>query len=571
MSSFERSKRASHLPSWRSNEQPAGLPDSARLRGPVIRPSDFVDAGTPSSSFEPAGSPVAHDRLWVEEPEAAAAPQDAVIIEPSAPAQSTPVEPARPEPAAAAQSFTAAAGSGGYPAGPHAPLLDLRSAVGFVWLKRRLVLALLAAGALAGACLVPLLPQKFTAETSLYFDPRQAVLSQDQQAAAAPEFLSTMIDSQTQILGSGKVLGRVVDALRLADDPRFNGGTSGDTARSVAVASLQKAVQIAREASTYVVSLKVTTGDPQQSARIANEIVTAFGQEESTATAGLYQNANTALDGRLDELRRQVLEADKAVEDFRAANDMAAVGGDLIADKRLASLNELLVAAQQRTIEARARAEAADKLRFEDVVSNGRPDAAGTSTALANLRQQYSQQAAVVGSLESQLGARHPRLLAARSSLESVAGEIRSELERLAGAARADYQQAQRAEQDLAKELTVQKAAQANRSDKLVELNELQRKAGAARDLYEALMKRSGQTGDAQNLTQTNIRVISEAEPPLKADGPGRKILMIAGLIAGALSGAGLGAAVAVFLGLLGHPLLRSYLPKDGRFADARR
>ena len=56
--------------------------------------------------------------------------------------------------------------------------------------------------------------------------------------------------------------------------------------------------------------------------------------------------------------------------------------------------------------------------------------------------------------------------------------------------------------------------------------------------------------------------MISEAEPPLKADGPGRKVMMVAGLIAGALFGAGLGMAFAILLGLFRHPVIRSYLTK---------
>jgi uncharacterized protein involved in exopolysaccharide biosynthesis len=241
---------------------------------------------------------------------------------------------------------------------------------------------------------------------------------------------------------------------------------------------------------------------------------------------------------------------------------MVAVEGNLISDKRLTALNDLLVTAQQKTIDAKARADSVDKLSFEDVVSTRTDALNSTSNSLTNLRQQYAALAATVGSLESQLGARHPRLLAARSSLESLAGEIRSELQRLATSAKADYQQAQKAQQDVGKELAVQKALQVNTSGKLVELNELERKATAARDIYEALMKRSGQTTEDQSLTQTNIRVISDAEPPLKADGPGRKVMMVAGFIAGALFGFGLGMMFAITGSIFRHPVIRGYLSK---------
>lgn len=442
------------------------------------------------------------------------------------------------------------------------PLLDLRSAVRSIWARKLVVLALAVIGAMAGAAVIPLLPQKFTAETSLYFDPRQpAGADSGQQAPTAPELILTMIDSQTQILSSGKVFGRVIDALKLDQDPQFNGGATGDAAKYVAAAVLAKAVQIAREASTYVVSLKVTTRSPQKSAEIANQLVASFMEEESKASASSYQTSNTALDGRLEQLRQEVLQAEKAVEGYRADNDMVAVEGNLISDKRLTALNDMLVTAQQKTIEAKARADAAGKLSFEDVVSSAQSgDATPASTALSSLRQQYATLAATVGSLQSQLGARHPRLLAAKSSLESLSGEIRNELQRQQTSARADYEQAQKAEQDIGKELAVQKATQVNTSGKLVELNELERKATAARNAYEALLKRSGQASNAQDLSQTNIRVISEAEPPLTADGPSRKVMMVAGFLAGAFLGMGLGMVFAIITGLFRHPFVRGYL-----------
>ncbi|CAN7528700.1 GumC family protein [Rhizobium rhizogenes] len=545
MSSLERNKRSSHFPSWRSNEPSEGQGEGLRLRGPVLRPRDFVHEVQPVASEQPADA---------VKPAIPAPPEPPSAIEPKPEAMIPAAEPiivvVPPAPLSAPVVDT--------------PLLDLRSAVRSIWAKKYLVLALAVAGAVLGAAVIPMLPQKFTAETSLYFDPRQTGGGDSSQSPPiAPELILTMIDSQTQILSSGKVLGRVVEALKLDQDPQFNGGASGDAAKYMAATVLAKAVQIAREASTYVVSLKVTTRDPQKSAGIANQLVASFIEEESKAAANSYQTSNTALDGRLEDLREQVRSVEKAAEAYRADNDMVAVAGNLMSDKRLTALNDMLVVAQQKTIEAKARADAADRLSFTDVVSNG-PSATATaaSTPLSSLRQQYAVLAANVGSLQSQLGARHPRLLAAKSSLDSLATEIRSELQRQTTSARADYDQAQKAEQDIAKELAVQKASQVNTSGKLVGLNELERKAAAARDAYQAVLKRSGQTSDARDLSQSNIRVISEAEPPLTADGPSRKVMMVAGLIAGALFGMGLGMAFAILVGLFRHPVIRGYLGK---------
>ncbi|MET3853099.1 GumC family protein [Rhizobium sp. OAE497] len=530
MSQFDRN-RVSRLPGWRSYEPAQTAPEAARPRSPVLRPSDFAKAPPPPPAPEPQ---IRHE-------------------EPAAPPPLPPVT----EPVAAAPRVEAA---------PVAvitadePLLDVRSAIFAIWNRKLMIAGLAVLGAVAGAAVLPMLPQKFTATTSLYFDPRQIGLADPaaQQSTISPEMISSMIDSQVQILTSGNVLKRVADTLKLNQDPDFNGGRTDDAA---VITALQKSLTIARQTGTYVVSLTAVTHDPEKSARLANQVVASFMQEESSASTGLYENTTATLDTRLTDLRKQVQDAEQAVETFRADNDMSETDGKLISDQRLASLNTLLVTAQDKTIQAKARADAAQNMSFEAIVASGPNDSGASSvnSALASLRQQYATQAAIVGSLESQMGARHPRLQAARSSLQSIQDEIKGELQRMVTSAKTEYDQAKKAEDAVSKELNIQKALQATASDKQVELNELQRKATAVRNIYETLLKRSSQTAEEQNLPQSNIRVISQAEPPVKPDGPGKKTLMIAGLIGGLFGGFALGAALAILAALFAHPVIRGY------------
>ncbi|KQV84432.1 GumC family protein [Rhizobium sp. Root1220] len=525
MSQIDRN-RVSRLPQWRSHEPEDAAPQVERARSPALRPADFA---RPRTEFV--------DTLAPDTP--APAPPQAGPQQPEPLVEVTPVQPATVQVAG--------------------PLLDLGTAVTAIWNRRRIVLGLAVVGALAGAVVAPLVPQKYTATASLYFDPRNVgpVDPSASSSGVSPDMVSALVDSQVQILTSGNVLRRVAEALNLYEDPEFIGGRTDGAA---VIGALQKAVVITRQTTTYVVSLAATTKDPEKSAKLANQVVASFLQEESSASNGLYESTSSALDGRLNDLRRKVQEAEQAVETYRADNDLTATQQGLISDQRLTSLNALLVTVQDKAIQAKTRADAASRLSFEQVVANGQGDQGGVSTALASLRQQYSSQAAVVGSLESQLGGRHPRLQAARSSLQSTADEIRGELQRLRASARAEYDQAKKAEDAVSRELTVQKALQVNSSDKQVELNELQRKSVAARDIYEAVLKRSGQTNEEQNLVRSNTRLISEAEPPVKADGPAKKVILVAGIIGGFFAGFTAGAAFAILAGLVAHPVIRSYL-----------
>ena len=128
-------------------------------------------------------------------------------------------------------------------------------------------------------------------------------------------------------------------------------------------------------------------------------------------------------------------------------------------------------------------------------------------------------------------------------------------------------QRAVRTEKDLVQQLAVHKAQQVNSSASFIELRELQRKANATRTIYESFLKRASETGQEEKLTSKNIRVISQAEPPLQARGPSRKLIAIGGMIAGFMAGVGLGIALGAYRSL--KDLLRRSSRPAG--ADPRR
>lgn len=447
-------------------------------------------------------------------------------------------------------------------------LIDAGTIVRAAWSHRLLILAFMALFAVLCGVLVPTMPRKYTAQTSIYFDPRQIELSDSNaQSGASPDVIVSMINSQSKILTSPKAIGQVIEKLKLMDSPLFS-GIAGDPAsrKAAIVGTLQRSATVELESSSYVVTLSVTTADGGVSADIANALVDAFLEEENQAYSSIYQRTNSALDSRLRELSEEVQQAEEAVESYKASNDMVTANGDLIADKRLVQLNELLTTAQKTSIEAKSRLDAATNLKLEDAIStNGQQQQ--VSAALTDLRRQYAQQAATVGSLESALGARHPQLLAAKASLKGVQTEIQAELQRNVARARADLAQAQQSEQQVAKELSIQKSLQNNTQQRQVGLNDLQRRATAAREIYEAVLKRVRETSEEKNLARSNIRVLSEASIPTKADGPGRSMLLVAGLVAGGIAGFGLGLLIAIGRTLIRNPRLRANLSRMTREA----
>lgn len=424
------------------------------------------------------------------------------------------------------------------------PVFDLKFVALASWKYRKSVLAGALVCALLGGAMTTLLAKKYSSTATLYFDPQKlAVELVENDRATSPEVLNATIDSQTQIITSRTVLEAVATNLKLTTDPEFLGRPSDNPASDMnrVISTLQKQILVSRQAGTFIFQVKVTTKEADKSAAIANSLVAAYLKDSRVAAEDSFGSVNTSLVNQLTALRKAVIAAEAEVRAFTSQNDLFAVGGDQIANKRLQSLDDLLVAAQQKIIEAKAQLDTVSRLNINDVLVG---DAAASRT-LGDLRNQYASLSANVSSLTERLGPRHPQLQSAKASLADIERQIRLELERMVVAARSAYQSAQKEEADLLKELNVQKASQATSSTALIELSELERKAKAARDVYEAVLKRSEETAAEMSLYSSNVRVVAEAFPAQAPDGPGRKVLLIAGAFGGGLFGLGLGIVLA--------------------------
>lgn len=74
---------------------------------------------------------------------------------------------------------------------------------------------------------------------------------------------------------------------------------------------------------------------------------------------------------------------------------------------------------------------------------------------------------------------------------------------------------------------------------KKIDLNELERHAEADSALYERLLKRARELQGLETFDVSNIRLVSDALPPLEKSAPQRKLIVLLGIILGCAIGAG--------------------------------
>ncbi|UDL92164.1 succinoglycan biosynthesis protein exop [Mesorhizobium sp. PAMC28654] len=445
------------------------------------------------------------------------------------------------------------------------PLIDPMQVVRGVARSKALIVTTTILGAALGIAIALSTPKKYEATTELVIAPGDLKLSDRDltQSVGQPDAALAVVETRIKMLTSGNVLNKVVDQLKLVDNPEFNGQGSGGLGvmslirsilsrqdgpggadevrrRALAVRNLAESLSVERTGKTFVVSISATTQDGEMSALIATTVGTVFQQETGQYQSDMAVRATEALTSKLDELRKNVEAAERKVEDFRATHGLVDAQGHLISDDQMLKLNEQLSVARARTLELNARAASARSIDVNSVLTGTLPEEINSNT-MSDLRSQYATLKQEAARAAVRLGPRHPELQALDAQIAGARELIAAELRRIASSLQVDLKRAVQLEQDLASRLAQAKVQSGDVNSDLVTMRELEREAAAKRSVYEQYLLRSKETGEQKNINTANIDVLTPAVAPLEAKGPSRAVIALAGLLLGLASGVGLG------------------------------
>ncbi len=440
------------------------------------------------------------------------------------------------------------------------PLIDPRIAIEVVKGSRKLLIATTLIGGIAAALYAMTIPQVYVASTDILVDPRSIkTVGTELTPGQLPTDASLAIaESQARLLDSSSVLLKVISQADLTKDPEFNGSfvptgiagffaqlksmikpntaSEGQALETRVLYNLYDSLTIGRDAKTFIYSISVKTRSPEKSAEIANLVGSVFQTELDSLQSDAARRNAEELSKRLADMRASVEKAEQATADFRASRDLVDVDGKLISDNDLTRLNDQLTNQRAETVRLQARVQVLNDATTGSVISGTLPEDLRSNTLTA-LRAQYALASQSANGASTQLGPRHPQLIQLQSQKQTVLNDIYAELRRIRASLQVEVQRSAQQERDLNTRLAQLKSQQANSNDDRVKLRELEREASTLRSVYEAFLLRSRETTEQQGITTTNVRVISEARPPLDPAGSSRKLIVIAGLIAGLLAG----------------------------------
>ncbi|TPK88866.1 lipopolysaccharide biosynthesis protein [Mesorhizobium sp. B2-4-12] len=392
-------------------------------------------------------------------------------------------------------------------------------------------------------------PALYSSVAEIIIDPQdlQVVTNDVNPSRVPPDGGITMVESQVAVVQSTGVLLRAIQATNLTEDPEFNGqggllshllgsGSAETDKTANTLDALHRRLAVKRADKVLVIDVIVTARSADKAAKLANAIAQAYLADQASARAQAATDASKSITARLDEQRRRVQQAENAVEAYKSANNMVMAAGNLVSDQELTEINTQLSAAQSRTAALKAQV---DQLRR----SGGAPDAtseAMRSSVISSLRAQEATLVDQVSQLGTELGPRHPSMIAAQQQLRDTRALIARELARIAAAAETDYERALANQQALEAKVAGMKSKSLDTDQASVKLRELQRDLEALRSVYATYLQRAQETREQINVDSTNARIISDAMPALKKSWPPLPLLLIGALFGGLGLGTGM-------------------------------
>lgn len=430
-----------------------------------------------------------------------------------------------------------------------------------IWLRQGWLWIVAAIAMCVAAALVFALTAtpRYVVYTDIIIDPANLNVVSDDVFTANPMRDSQIaeVENKMRVLTSRNVFARVIDDLNLTEDPIFtkpaplaglkalfglHNETDGDNRNGI-MRALSERITAHREERSFVVVLSVWSENPDQAIALSEATVAAFEEELFHSAANSVSRVAQSLAERLDELRGNVTEAERRVEEFRRANGLQSSNGELVSSQLSTELNRQVLELQQGLIQAQSRFN-----QMNSAIKQGRIVGASVfdSETMTSLRQQYNTLQQQIGAIELTYGPRHPRMVAILSERGTLETAMDREARRVLELGRADLARQQAAYDALRGKAEEEQANVFTDNAAQVQLRDLEREARSRATIYETYLARTQQITEREKIDTTNVRIISSPLPPTARAWPPRTILLLA---AGIFAGLSLGIGLALSLG----------------------
>lgn len=447
--------------------------------------------------------------------------------------------------------------------------IDLRSLVLMLWRRRFVFLVFILAGISCGFFALATLKPQYTARTIILLEVDQTPNPVDKisMVLSGGKFDASVVLNELEILRSNMMARKLIQKLALMADPEFNPRFKElqnehdehtqkfrnlslygreletlppevfDTDLADVAQRVMDKLRIRSISGSYALQIEFTSDDAAKAALISNKIADLYIEQRLEHKFKSARKMTEFLDSRLNDLRRQLREAEIKVEKYRAQqNLLEGPRASVLSAEQISQLSRQLTAAR---IE-RAREEAKlDQIRRLDGDYSSIEALAEVSNAklLHQLKREEAALDAEISQLSSRYGEKHPEMINRRLKIAEIRSGLRNEIKKLEAATKTAINFADSRVQALEQELFAVEGHLHDDNAAMIRLREYEREAEVARLVFDRFFENYKRAGEQEKLRDAEARIISYATVPRTASFPNKKLIMILSLLISAFLG----------------------------------
>ena len=416
-------------------------------------------------------------------------------------------------------------------------------------------------------CLIAPKQYEASAKVALRTTPATSLSLDGPEANILASVLSSSVQQETlaTVFRSDQLAWRVIDDLKLyraqgfkgSFDRRFPGfkaDVPGTDAQAWLLERFGQRLHVQTLPRTLLIQIRFRSRDAALSAAVVNDLIRAYGEQDSEARIQATTQASEWLESQLKELKARVDRDEQRLAAFQNEHGILSTPetlangqqGETQHSSALLEIDELgrqLVSATTDRILREAEYRAASQGDPELVAaSDARLQAEDGNFATALLKQIHERQSELEqeqAQLKIEHGPNFPRVVEIRGQLQDLDRQVKAEDAKLVGRFRSAWQTAQDREQMVRKGLEELTGEGMKLNQAATHYAVMRQEANTSRELYMRVLEKVEEAGLAAGVHGSNIVVVDGARPPAKPVAPDLPLYMAITLFAGLWVAAG--------------------------------
>jgi succinoglycan biosynthesis transport protein ExoP len=301
------------------------------------------------------------------------------------------------------------------------------------------------------------------------------------------------------------------------------------------------AVSISPVSNTQLVKISFQSEDASFAPIAANAVADAYIESQLEAKVGLTKQAADWLGARLGGLKEKLDISEYKLQEFREKNNLIDVKGvTTLVTKELDQVAGRLVSVRIELLDFKTSYNQLQSLKDMSYNSLSSLPFILNNPLVVGLKESESTAGLKVSELSDRYGAKHPKMMAARSDLKSVRASLLTQMVLIAEGIENNYSAAESKERSLVEALDETKARMLSINRTEFELSDYVRNARANRALYETFFTRINETAETSTLRTANARIVDPAIVPKGAFKPKKKRIVMLVLVVSLMFGVAL-------------------------------